>query len=178
MKKVHNFQWIRIVSFFENEKDRSWRKCPSNELIVADYPNIFLRMWSQFRSSLSSKISNHFSFSWGFVQFQEKNLEVFFRNFQTHFDLFSFSVYFEYFGIIIFFKKHTKLFPKIQKWVVTKKEFNKWFNVIFQTLCKLDVMTLSIENVLIFHTVLWRDRYQVLYLIEKSAKNKSLTFSL
>ena len=94
LKKVHNFQWIRIVSFFENEKDRSWRKCPSNELIVADYPNIFLRIWSQFRSSLSSKISNHFSFSWGFVQFQEKNLGVFFRNFQTHFDLFSFRIYF------------------------------------------------------------------------------------
>ena len=84
--------------FFENEKDRSWRKCSSNVFIVSDFnlTNLtFLRIWSQFRrSSLSSKISNHFSFSWGFVQFQEKNLGVFFRNFQTHFDLFSFRIYF------------------------------------------------------------------------------------
>ena len=115
----------------------------------------------------------------GFLfNFKKKTLKYFSEISKHTLIYFHFVSIFDYFWNYNLFQKHTKLFFKIQKWVVTKKEFNKWFNVIFQTLCKLDVMTLSIENVLIFQTVLWRDRYQVMYLIEKSAKNKSLTFSL
>ena len=96
----------------------------------------------------------------GFCSISRKKPWSIFQKFPNTLWFIFISCLFRIFWNYNFFQKHTKLFPKIQKWVVTKKEFNKWFNVIFQTLCKLDVMTLSIENVLIFHTVLWRDRYQ------------------